>query len=817
MASEWPRGARHVTRVFAACDIVMRCMGIYAGLFILSGATLALELAMVRILSVTTWYYLAFFAISTAMLGLTCGAVYVYLFPPPSDAPRLQRTLSRCSIGFGVVVPVTLVLLCLIPLPLTRSVMTLLAAAVTGVVAAAPFFFTGVATTIALTRTTVSASRLYAADLAGAAVGCVIGLLALESIDTPSVVLCCGAVGFLAAWAFLRGSGQRAKAPLVAFVVLALVAAVNTRSVFAIRPLVVKGGIDRPERILLERWNSYSRVVVFPPEVGPPQLWGPSPQLPAGDLEQYSMKIDGAAGTMLRRIGSPADLEHLKYDVTNLAYYLRSNGSVCVIGVGGGRDVQSAVAFHRAPILGVELNPVFIDLLQGRFRAVAGIADRPEVTLVADEARTYLAREHRECDLIQMSMIDTWAATGAGAFSLSENGLYTIEAWTLFYKRLSANGLFTVARFFNPHDLSETGRVMSLATAVLLKNGVDKPAEHLALVTSGPVSSLLLSKRPFTAEDLTTLHAVADRLQYGLAFAPDQKAYPLLDAIARASSLPNLMTIVANEPLNLTPPTDNNPYFFNMLRLSHLSQFLRTEPGVVRGNLVATGTLVVLIGALTVLTIALVLVPLWVKGSADREALGGAGMTYFVAVGAGFMFVELGMTQRLSVFLGHPVYAMGVLLATIIASAGIGSFLSDRLPLRATATTTLSIGCAVLAFAFAFVADGVASHMADASRAMRIVMTVVMVAPVGVVMGMFVPVGLRLTRQIHGRDTPWYWALNGVVSVLCSALAVLVAITSGVHANFVVGSLAYVVTAPALAALVRQYDASARAAAPAAS
>jgi hypothetical protein len=289
-----------------------------------------------------------------------------------------------------------------------------------------------------------------------------------------------------------------------------------------------------------------------------------------------------------------------------------------------------------------------------------------------------------------------------------------------------------------------------------------------------------------------------------MAFAPDQKAYPLLDAIARTSSLAALSKVVADQPLNLTPPTDNNPYFFNMLRLSHLNQFLRSEPGVVRGNLVATGTLVILIGALTVLTVLLVLVPLWAKHDTDRGSLAGAGMAYFVAVGAGFMFVELGMTQRLSVFLGHPVYALGVLLATIIASAGAGSFLSDRLPLRVTATTTLSLGCAALALAFAYVADGVASHMIDASRSMRIVVTVAMVAPVGVVMGMFVPVGLRLTRRIHGRDTPWYWALNGVVSVLCSALAVLVAITSGVHANFVVGSLAYLATTPALAALVRQ-------------
>jgi predicted membrane-bound spermidine synthase len=180
-------------------------------------------------------------------------------------------------------------------------------------------------------------------------------------------------------------------------------------------------------------------------------------------------------------------------------------------------------------------------------------------------------------------------------------------------------------------------------------------------------------------------------------------------------------------------------------------------------------------------------------------------MAYFIAVGAGFMFVELAMVQRLSVFLGHPVYAMGVLLATIVASAGIGALGSERIRLTSTArAVALPLLCAALALAFAFLVDLVAARMQESGRAARIAATVLMVAPIGVVMGLFVPIGLRLTRRQHASDTPWYWALNGVVSVLCSALAVLVAITSGVHANFFIGSAAYLATAPALARLARQ-------------
>jgi hypothetical protein len=630
-------------------------------------------------------------------------------------------------------------------------------------------------------------------------------------MDTPSAVLICGGASFIAAAAFMPASSRGARlACSVAFVAATGLALLNTTSIFAIRPLVVKGGIERPETVLLERWNSYSRIVVFPPRTGGAQMWGPSPVMPRTDIEQFDMKIDGAAGTMLRRFSTPADLEHLKYDVSAVAYNLRPSGSVCIIGVGAGRDVQTAIAYGRAPILGIELNPVFIDLLTTTFRDVAGIATRPEVTLVVDEARTYLSRTRQSCDLIQMSMIDTWASTGAGAFSLSENGLYTIEAWTLFFNRLTDNGLFTVARFFNPRDLSETGRVMSLATAVLLGQGIANPAEHLALVTSGQVSALVMSKRPLDQADLTALHGAVDRYQYGLAFSPDRGGDPLLTAIARSASEAELSAVIRDQPLNFTPPTDNNPYFFNMLRLRHLTQFLRTDPGVVRGNLVATGTLVVLIAALGALTVALILVPLWLKNAGSRRQLRGAGMVYFIAVGAGFMFVELAMIQRLSVFLGHPIYAMGVLLATIIASAGVGALLSERVPLASPSKIQLlPVLCVALAATFAVLVDIVATRMEESSLAARIAVTVAMSVPLGLVMGLFVPVGLRLTKQIHQGETPWYWALNGVVSVLCSALAVLVAITSGVHANFVVGCLAYLVTAPALARLVREHAARA--------
>jgi spermidine synthase len=199
---------------------------------------------------------------------------------------------------------------------------------------------------------------------------------------------------------------------------------------------------------------------------------------------------------------------------------LRPHGPACVIGVGGGRDIQSALLFGHSSVVGIEINPIFIDLLKNRYRQFANIADRKEVTLVVDEARSYLSRHDEKFSFLQMSLIDTWASTGAGAMTLSENSLYTVEAWKLFIDRLSDDGVFTVSRWYNPTQLGETGRLVSLAVEALLQSGVNRPYDHLALVTQGKCATLILSRKPFSENDNEKLVATCDRLQHSLARLP---------------------------------------------------------------------------------------------------------------------------------------------------------------------------------------------------------------------------------------------------------------------------------------------------------
>jgi hypothetical protein len=522
------------------------------------------------------------------------------------------------------------------------------------------------------------------------------------------------------------------------------------------------------------------------------------------------MNIDGEAGTVMRRFNSREDIDHLRYDVTNIAYHLDRRGKALVIGVGGGRDIQSAVLFGQEHVVGIEINPIFVDLLQKDFRVFAGLADRPDVTLVTAEARGYLSQRPEKYSIIQMSLIDTWAATGAGAFSLSENSLYTVEAWGLYLNRLEDNGIFTVSRWHSPAHIGETGRVISLAVASLLGQGVVEPSKHIALITAGNISTLLLSRQPFPRVDVNRLSKVCKELGFGVVLLPGRPpAEGLLGNIVSARTQDDLSAIIAMAELNYTPPTNEGPYFFNMLRLSNIGAVVTRKVGAVRGNLIATLTLLGLLVTLLLVAITTIVLPLalrthfGVERNAQARTL-WSGAFYFALIGAGFMLTEIGLIQRLTVLLSHPMYALGILLFTLIASTGIGSLISDRLPLTRKPWVYLypiiTAGCLI---GLRFLLKWLLVSMIAAPILLKISVSILVIFPMGVLMGLFFPTGMRLAKAIALEETPWYWAVNGIFGVLCSALAVFISIYIGISVNFYIAAICYAAVVIAQAGLQR--------------
>lgn len=541
-------------------------------------------------------------------------------------------------------------------------------------------------------------------------------------------------------------------------------------------------------------------------------MWGPSPKAPLNHAKQRYMNIDGDAATIATRFnGDLKRLDFLKYDVTNLAYHLPDRKRAAIIGVGGGRDILSAAQFGFRDITGVEINPVFVNLLvrEPGFADFTNFDKVEGVKLFVDEGRSWFARSDQLFDVIQMSLIDTWAATGAGAFSLSENGLYTVEAWKIFFDRLTEKGVYTVSRWYNPNDPAELARILSLAVATLMQEGVSEPRRHIVVATQGKIAVMLLSRTAFSASDLSTLENVAAGYEHRVLVSP--KAKPNSEVLANilgASNRETLDRYTSGFRFDLTPPTDDRPFFFNQLPLNKpieaLQYFLGTDSAGIRsGNLVATATLIILFLVSLVLVLATIVIPLRpaIKDVGAKLTIGGT--LYFLFIGIGFMTVEIGLLQRTSVFLGHPIYSLSVLLFTLILATGIGSLLSDRLKLDTRSSfalwATLTAGyISALPLWFSHVFPSFES----ATLLVRAGLCIVTIAPAGILMGFAFPTGMRLISSVDRKPTPWFWGINGAAGVLASTFAVACSIAFGISVTLLVGGVFYLLLIPTALSLL---------------
>lgn len=774
---------------------------IYLGTFFIAFSTLALEITLSRLLSVITWYHLAFFAVSTAMLGMTAGATTVYLKPVWFTDDKLNANLAKACLGYSVSVPVSLLLMCVVQLSVGFSIMKFLELLIITFACALPFYFSGIAVTLVLTKFNLPIGKLYASDLLGASLGCLFVLRGLEYFDAPSLIILCGAIVILSVFLFAYKTQNFHLRKLSVFILILLLfgASINLFTKNGIRLVFVKGKYEDPSDIVYEKWNSFSRVVVHGEAIQNPN-WKSSPVTPDDSLRLlHWMIIDGEAGTILLKNKKPEDLSILKYDITNIAYYLKEGSeSACIVGIGGGKDIQSALLFGVKNIIGIDVNPIFVDLQQNKFREETNIAGLPNVKLVVDEARSYLSRSDQKFSLIQMSLLDTWASTGAGAFSLTENSLYTLEAWKIIIDHLDQQGIFTVSRWYNPNNPGETGRMVSLAVSSLLHEGVQDPSRHIAMMSIREIATLIVSKDPFKENDIITIKNISRNLQFDAVIIPGE--LPINNALRKivaAKSDKELANVIKDQPLNFSPPTDNSPYFFNMLRLTHLEEALNSEHGVLRGNLTASITLMVLIFSLLILSVITIIIPLIYssktpKVNINNRKLFWIGAAYFSLIGAGFMLIEIGLIQRLSVFLGHPVYALGILLFTIMLSAGTGSFFSEYLPV-ASPPWKYVLPCltAIMIISIKFFLDVVISNMTASSELNKIFVSIIVIFPLGFIIGIFFPMGMKLVKSGSDSLTPWFWALNGIFGVLFSALAVFFSIYSGISTNFYIASVCY--------------------------
>ena len=802
----------------------MSSLNFYIGLFLVTSCTLMLQIIQTRILSVVAWYHLAFFAISMAMFGLTAGAVWVYLRHYRFTGKTLSYDLSCFSgifaLSTGLCLIVQMSLTPIVVLSIT-SIWTWVELAMSMSI---PFFFSGIVVSLALTRSPFPIGRVYAVDMLGAAAGCLGVLLLLDLTDGPSAIIWVASIAATGALFFARSAiGTipsanlfldkifRQRKEIIVFLVLCSIG--NGLGDYGLQPLVVKGRFEGGHSHIYREWNTFSRIAVYPTVNDIPIMYGPSPiYRPNFILSQRIMKIDGDAGTAAYYFnGNLNDYTFLKYDITNLAYYLQGRKRAAIIGVGGGRDILSATVFGFRDITGIEINPIFIKLLtqQPGFVNFTNLVQK-NIKYVTDEGRSWFARTDQTFDVIQMSLTDSWAATGAGAFSLSENGLYTVEAWKIFLGRLSPGGVFTISRWHDEKEPTETGRMLSLAVAALFEMGINDPVRHIYLATSNHIATLMVSRQAFSQDDLKVLDDVVKFYKYKVLVSPVTGSdIKTLRTIVTAKSRKDLEDYTSNQAFDLTPATDDRPFFFNQLPLSKPIQALKVSKelvgtknikgkgGVREGNLVATMTLLILFLVSFGLVLTTIIIPLKhaIKDVGVKLAYGGT--LYFLLIGVGFMAVEIGLLQRMSIFLGHPIYSLSVLLFTLILSTGLGSLLSDKLLINNRwkfSAWALMTGAYIITLPYWL--PNVLLGFDGASLLTRAIVCAGTITPAGLLMGFGFPTGMRIVSAIDRKPTPWFWGINGAAGVLASVVAVSTSIAVGISGTLTIGAICYFLLIP---------------------
>jgi spermidine synthase len=763
-----------------------------------SFAALLLELALTRLFSVVLFYHFAFLAISIALLGLGAGGVFAYL--RKTQLSRIgTRPLAAWLCGLNaIVIPFVLEIVLHVPVSLELSWTNLLRLTVLYLSAAIPFLLTGVLFSVVFARETRTITRLYGADLLGGALACLSVVPLLNWIGGPNAILFAAAVMALAALVWADSRRTRNVTGAIAAVLVLLIAVNHSGRLIDV--IYAKGIFRDKSWVEFARWNAISRVEVDR------QGGGGKAIVIDADASTYIMNVDPHAwqGTLWQK--------NLMASPPALANVLRPRGEFAIIGPGGGVDVLRAVANGSPSVTGIEINPIIANsIMRDRYADYSyHLYERPEVHLHVTDGRSFVRSAKQKFDVVQMTLVDTWASTAAGAFALSENSLYTVDAFREYFEHLKPDGMIAITRweFRQPR---EALRVVSVATEALHQLGVQNPAKHFIVVSEGDLDEdgipvvVLAKKSPFTPEEEAAVAAHIESTEDLVALytpsAPGQNPFSALIA----GNDPR--AFARSYPYNVAPVDDNAPFFFFTLKTDQVLH----DGGLQRGIDWKVNLGVVVLGIVFAISLVAVVVflvgPMALRGGRRQRAL---PLLYFVAVGLGYILVEIAFIQRFVLFLGHPTYALTVVIFLLLLSSGAGS-LSSRRWLTNTARGWIPLVILVMAIdLYTWGLTSLLTSLIGLPFFVKLVVSAVVLVPLGFAMGMPFPTGLRAIANTAAVELPaselgepansddnaveWAWAMNAASSVLGSVLAMVIAIHFGLNITVACGAAAYLLS-----------------------
>lgn len=757
---------------------------LFAGIFLIALSGIVLEVSITRIFSAAIWYHFAFVAVSVALVGLGASGLVVQYHVKKLKGKWAENLTILSAWGITIFIPITLFVMHV----LASQVMYL---PLFMILFSVPFFLVGIIISAAFNAFASVAGRLYAADLIGASAGALLVVLFLVLTGGEGATLIVGLIAAIGATIFSRIAKNTKKIVVslmfVAFA-MSLIFLNYATQIFAI-PTDPTAQKDLPiylrehpgSKIVKTEWNSFSRIDVVEGGTG-------------GEGLVAKVFIDGGAGTnIISWDGKIESRQELSTWMQYLPFKMMQEPKVLVIGSGGGRDVVASLVSGSKDVTSVEINPIIYETVKSYGERAGNVYSHEFVKSYVDEGRSFITRSSDKYDIIYVPFVDTWASVSSGGLSVSENFLYTLEGFQQYYDHLTDKGKIVTVRW-----LIDAPRFVSTYAKLLEQNGIprDELYRHLIIVTSDSytqdpsVTMVIFSKAPFTDDEIKFLSQSFSQYDYKPILLPGQVMREPYSALLNGEI--NLDQFYDMFKTKVYPVTDDNPYFLS---------FEKPLPSAVE---------ILLYGSIGIVAIFLLVPFSWIRRGRGIARGGGGGQTeinsekselriaavipYFAALGVGFILIELALLQKLILLMGNPTMTFALLLFTLLLSSGAGSLLSTRIAKNTMRNLVFVIGgIAGIGILYAFFLPSIIYSTIAEPIEVKAAVSIAILAPIGFLMGMPLPTGMRLLK-VHRPDyIPWMWAINGAFSVLGAVLAIALGIMYGSSLAMVLGISIYLI------------------------
>jgi hypothetical protein len=783
-----------------------------------------LELALTRVLSVTLWYHFGFLIISTALLGFGTSGVVLALWRNLRQRASLDRSLALSALAFGLLTVICFWLMQHIPFDpfsLLADRRQMYFMPLYYIVISVPFFCSGLALALLFTRRTPQINRLYAFDLFGAGAGCAAIAMVMPAFGGSGSVVVAAAIGLLAAAVFAVDKARKLAGTCVVLGAAAFaLATVADRAL----PIALSPNKTLPPRSpIYTAWNTFSRIDVYETPS--------SPQTNSPGSRRFVFDAGTAATGMVDLRPGVRDFllrntDDMDYD-SGIAYVGKERPKILIIGSGAGGQVIDALHFGAREVTAVDINPIINDVVSRRMSDYWGeLFNQPEVHLFTEEGRSYVRRSREQYDAIISVHTISNAAIASGALSLAENYVLTREAFTDYFDHLTPDG---VIYFTRPEQ--QIPRLFATAREVFAARGIRDSAAHLyayrlppgpqTFQTAGTsrlsfTAGFLLKKSAFTPEELRRIEALlgVDRPPRGPnALSPEVLYSPLATATGSIYRTlvtdPDLQAVYRAQDAQIEPATDDRPFFNQHTRWSRINldtfrdlfKQQRQARMALEDRPVAEVTLIVLLVQTIIIAGALILLPL---ARFSREGLRAPNrwrfLMYFGSVGLGFIMIEIALLGRFMLFLGQPVYTFAVVLASLLIFTGTGAHFAGRWGSQAYLAVRWMLPLVLLTLiATAFVMPFLFAATLGLSLSWRVTLAIVLLAPLGIVLGMPFPTGLRIVSAEGSALVPWSWGVNGFFTVIGTVFALMIGMAFGYRTVLLLGALCYLIALAAIA------------------